>query len=226
MFEAAPRKGAPRRCRLGEVLDLEVVRVGKSEVFVELDGKQEGYIDTAELTDGDGKVTVVLGSRIAARVVHIDRDTGAVQLSPVSTEPIVQALADAPGAGQGAPPSAVIAGMRIKGKVTSVERYGVFVEFPVPGEPKPGRGLVPVAELGAPRGADLRKAFPPGSEVSAAVLSIDERGRVRLSVVALKAAEERQAFETFAASGAEDKKAGGAPRQGFGTFGDLLKKRK
>jgi small subunit ribosomal protein S1 len=207
-------------------MDLEVVRVGKAEVFVALDGKQEGFIEAEELQDPDGKSTVVVGSRIAARVVQIDGNTGSVRLTPVSPEPIVSALAEAPGATpRGPQPNrSVVAGMRIKGKVTGVERYGLFVEFPAPGETRPKRGLVPTSELGAPRGADLRKAFPVGTEVEAAVMAVDERGRVRLSVVALNQAEERKAFENFTSVSDDAKR--DKPVVGFGTFGDLLKKRK
>ncbi len=227
LFESAPRHVGPRRCRVGDVLDLEVVRVGPAEVFVALDGKQEGYIETSELTDANGKPTVVVGSRIAARVVQIERDTGSVRLTPVSTAPIVEALAEAPGAqpSGAARTSAVIVGMRVNGKVSGVERYGVFMEFSVPGEHRPTRGLIPTAELGTPRGADLRKAFPAGTELEAAVQAIDERGRVRLSVVALRQADERREFEHFAAGNQESAK-GEKPVTGFGTFGDLLKKRK
>jgi small subunit ribosomal protein S1 len=228
LFEAAPKQGAPRRVRMGEVLDLEVVRVGKAEVFVALDGKQEGYIETAELTGPDGKPTVVVGSRIAARVVQMDRGTGSIRLSPVSADPILPAVADAAGGGvaAGSAPATVVAGMKVKGKVVAVERYGVFLEFPIPGAPRAGRGLVPVSELGAPRGADLRKSFPLGTELSATVLAIDERGRTRLSVTALAAAEERKAFETFTAAGSEDSPDRGAAKPGFGTFADLLKRKK
>jgi small subunit ribosomal protein S1 len=235
LFESSPKKGAPRRARLGEVMDLEVVRVGKSEVFVELDGKQEGYIEAPELTDAHGKPTVVVGSRIAARVVHIDRDSGAVRLSPISPDPILPGVADAASgpATMASLQSSVVPGMKVKGSVVGVERYGVFLQFPVAGEQRPGRGLIPVSELGSPRGADLRKAFPMGTELSATVLSIDERGRLRLSVTALAAAEERRDFESFAAGVATDEadaKGGKSPKggkppgkQGFGTFADLLK---
>src|SRR5215471_1835553 len=114
MFEAAPKKGAPRRWRLGDVLDLEVVRIGRSEVFVALDGKQEGYIELPELTGPDGKPTVFVGSRIAARIVHVDRGTGAIRLSPVSTEPILPGVADVAQSNEAAR-SAVVPGMKVKG---------------------------------------------------------------------------------------------------------------
>jgi small subunit ribosomal protein S1 len=246
MFEAAPKKGAPRRWRLGDLLDLEVVRVGRSEVFVALDGKQEGYIELPELTGPDGKPTVFVGSRIAARIVQVDRGTGAIRLTPVSTDPILPGVADAASQNEGAQQASVVAGMKVKGTVVAVERYGVFIQFPIPGGGKPGRGLVPVSELGAPRGADLRKAFPLGTELSATVLAIDERGRTRLSVVALAAAEERREFESFTAAnaasddaghaetgsnaqkaqGAQGGKGKAAQKPGFGTFGDLLKLKK
>ncbi|HEX4340980.1 MAG TPA: S1 RNA-binding domain-containing protein [Polyangiaceae bacterium] len=227
LFEASPKKGAPRKWRLGDVLDLEVVRVGKSEVFVALDGKQEGYIEASELADKDGKSKVFEGSRIAARIVQVDRDTGAIRLSPVSTDPILPAVADAatePGVPV-ARESAVVPGVKVKGKVVGVERYGVFLEFSVLGTSRPARGLIPVSELGAPRGADLRKLFPLATELSATVLSLDERGRTRLSVTALAAAEERREFESFVAGPEEKKTKGAPPRPTFGTFADLLKKK-
>jgi small subunit ribosomal protein S1 len=164
--------------------------------------------------------------------VDIDRATGEVRLSPVSADPIVQSAADAaPAAGSQATSrgTPIVVGMRVKGKVAGVERYGVFVEFPLPGANRPERGLVPAAELGKPRGADLRKAFPIGTDIEAAVIAVDEKGRVRLSVIALTAAEERSAFENYNAAkpeNAEKAQGGkGARHEGFGTLADLLKRK-
>ncbi|HVU03947.1 MAG TPA: S1 RNA-binding domain-containing protein [Polyangiaceae bacterium] len=228
LFESSPRQGFARRHRVGEVLDLEVVRVSPEAVLVAVDGKQEGYIDPALLSDESGKPTVHVGSRVAVRVVSIDKSSGEIRLEPLSKDPVVANL----GAGDGPADAAatktgtsLVVGMRVKGKVAGVERYGVFLEFAVPNAPRPERGLVPVAELGTPRGADLRKLFPVGKELEAAIIAIDERGRVRLSVTALSAAEERRAFESYAGEKAEEKKEGGR-NQSFGTFADLLSKKK
>ena len=120
--------------------------------------------------------------------------------------------------------ASLVVGMRVKGKVSGVERYGIFIEFAVPGAPRPERGLVPTAELGVPRGADLRKAFPIGKELEAAVIAVDDRHRVRLSVTALRDAEERRAFETYAAAEKSDEAGEGGKRSTFGTFADLKKK--
>jgi small subunit ribosomal protein S1 len=227
LFESAPKQGFARRHRVGDVLDLEVVRATPETVLVALDGKQEAFVDPAELTDADGKLTVSVGSRVAVRVVAIDRTTGETQLSAVSKDPVVvTATAGSPGDSAAVAGASLVVGMRVKGNVSGVERYGVFLEFSVPGAPKPERGLIPTAELGVPRGADLRKAFPIGKELEAAVVAIDERHRVRLSVTALRDAEERRAFETYAAAEKTDDAGEAGKRSSFGTFADLKQKKK
>ncbi|HEX4477332.1 MAG TPA: S1 RNA-binding domain-containing protein [Polyangiaceae bacterium] len=227
LFESSPNRGRARQLRLGDVLDVEVVRVGAKEVFVALDGKQEGFIEAGALRDADGKPTVSMGSRIAARVTAIDRETGSVELTPLSPEPIVTGVSESPeGAKAAAPDNAVVTGMRVKGKVAGVERYGVFLSFEVPGKSRPERGLIPAAELGVPRGADLRKAFPVGKELEAAVTAIDERGRIRLSVTAMNAAEEQRAFRDYTDRARPEANKGEKKPVGFGTFADLLKRGK
>lgn len=260
LFESAPKQGFARRHRVGDVLDLEVVGVGPEAVLVALDGKQEGFIPTSELVNDEGKPTVRVGSRVAVRVAEIDRESGEVRLSAISRDPVVATLSESGAAndGQGGPShgggqarggrtTSTVVGMLVKGKVTGVERYGVFVEYPVAGGGRPERGLVPAPELGTPRGADLRKLYPIGTELEAAVIAIDERGRVRLSVIALSAAQERREFETYEAGDQTEEKSadgekGGKPsgksgasgkkkpetgrNASFGTFADLLKKKK
>lgn len=226
LFESAPKQGFARRHRVGDVLDLEVVRATPETVLVALDGKQEAFVDPAEFTDADGKLTVSVGSRVAVRVVRIDRTTGETELSAVSKDPVVASVAPDSAGAPAAQNASMVVGMRVKGRVAGVERYGVFLEFQVPGAERPERGLVPTAELGVPRGADLRKTFPIGRELEAAVIAIDERRRVRLSVTALRDAEERRAFETYAAAEKTEEKAEGGKRSGFGTFADLTKKKK
>jgi small subunit ribosomal protein S1 len=78
---------------------------------------------------------------------------------------------------------------------------------------------VPTVELGVPRGADLRKAFPLGTKLKAKVLEMGD-GKMRLSLRALKDDEERAIVEGFR------KQEHTGTAQGFGTFGDLLKGRK
>ena len=90
-----------------------------------------------------------------------------------------------------------------------------------------GRGLIPASETATPRGADLKKHFTPGQELEVKILAIDESGKIRLSIAALKADEERGEFEAYAQAERTAPKTAGAEKpavRGFGTLGDLLKK--
>ena len=75
------------------------------------------------------------------------------------------------------------------GKVERHEKFGVFVFL------SPGRtGLMPFAETGVERDADMLKAFPVGSDVEVVVLEIDAASRrIRLSRKAV--AEQREQAE-------------------------------
>ncbi len=104
----------------------------------------------------------------------------------------------------------------VTGTVERIETYGLFVQ--VDGtKGRSGRGLVPNAEIGVPRGTDLRKSFPEGTKVTAKVLETGE-GKLRLSIKGAADAEERADFEA-----AKGKQSGS---RSLGTFADLLKGRK
>jgi small subunit ribosomal protein S1 len=217
--KAAPRARGPR---VGDTVDVVVVQVGKEAVFVELDGRRQGYIEAVDVRAPDGTVKTAVGDRMRARVVHVD-DQG-VRLAP-TVEAAAAAGVSVSLDGSTDPEAVKFAvGQIVSGTVERVESYGVFLQ--VDGtKGRAGRGLVPTVELGTPRGADLRKAFPLGTKLKAKVIGLDE-GKMRLSLRALKDDEERADFEGFRdkqqrgeAQGAE------GSSKGFGTLGDLLKKR-
>jgi small subunit ribosomal protein S1 len=198
-------------------LDVVVVKIGKDAVFVDLDGKQEGFLELDSLTGEDGQPIVQVGSRITARIVEVGGKQGAARLEPVrvrSSSGAETAIATDTG-------PVLTVGGRVKGTVTGVERYGVFLKL----GPRQ-RGLVPVSELGAPRGADLRKLYATGQELEAKIVAIDEQGRIRLSVTQLASDEERREFESFSKNepGEKGEKKEARPQRGFGTLGDLLGK--
>ena len=220
---AESMKKAPKRARLqpGERLEVTVSKIGKESVFVELDDKQEGFIERVDLTNADGELTVSEGSRIVAKIVEVGCKAGAVRLAPLA----VKSSDDENALVQAAPQSnepVLVAGMKVKGHVARVERYGVFVQI-VGTQGRKGRGLIPAVETGAPRGADLHKLFPVGQELEAKILAVDEEGKIRLSVTALARDEERGAFEAFAKKD-KPEEGKGNPRS-LGTFGDLLAKK-
>jgi small subunit ribosomal protein S1 len=234
LFEqTAGAQARQRRYHTGESVEVTIVAVARDAVFADLGGKQEGVFERVELSDADGKVRVEVGSRVTAVVDSVDGATGQVRLRPV----VIRAEGGdvgvtRAGSGEGAAAAVLVEGARVKGKVTGVERYGVFVQI-AGTQGRSGRGLVPGPETGTPRGADLKKHFAAGQDVEAKILNIDETGKIRLSIAALGADDERGLYEAFKSSqgtaGAPaegpaqpaQKKEKPAPR-GFGTLADLL----
>jgi small subunit ribosomal protein S1 len=216
----APRKRNPR---IGETLDAVVVQVGKDAVFVELDGRRQGYIESIDLKGPDGVIKAAEGDRLRVRVISLDPEAG-VRLAPtveaaVAVGASVTLGAPAAGDASGPPAVTVAVGQVISGVVDRIENYGLFVQLEGT-RGRAGRGLLPTAELGVPRGTDLRKAFPIGTKLKAKILEIGE-GKMRLSLRALKDDEERAQFDGFRE---QEKKA--QQTQGFGTLGDLTRFRK
>ncbi|EYF00848.1 S1 RNA-binding domain-containing protein [Chondromyces apiculatus] len=204
-----------RRHQVGEQVEVTIVAVTREAIFADLGGKQEGMFERMDLATPDGAVQVAVGSRVSAQVAGFDRETGQARLKPL----VVRASPEG-AAPQKASGPVLVEGSHIKGKVVSIERFGVFVQIQG-APPRSGRGLVPTAETGTPRGADLRKSFTVGQDVEAKILSVDETGRIRLSFAALKTDAERKEFEAFSKGPKKEEKAN--PRS-LGTLGDLLAK--
>ncbi|MDP9152045.1 MAG: S1 RNA-binding domain-containing protein [Myxococcota bacterium] len=209
--KALPQK---RGFRIGEAFDAVVVQVGKDAVFVELPGHRQGFIESNDLRAPDGTLKAAVGDLVRVRVAHVDAEQG-VRFAP--TVEAVLAAGASVGVGDASEPVAVkvAIGQVVSGAVERVESYGVFVQIDGT-KGRAGRGLLPTAELGLPRGADLRKAFPLGTKMRAKVIEMRE-GKMRMSLLALKDDEERAQFDGFR----DENKS--ATAQGFGTLGDLLK---
>ncbi|MCS6901560.1 MAG: S1 RNA-binding domain-containing protein [Myxococcales bacterium] len=226
LAESAPD---PRRAsiRLGAKMDVIVTQIGKSDVFVSLGAKQEGFIERALLTDKEGKLSVEVGYRITARVVEHGGQSGAVRLEPLVVRPPQDDTAQAAPQVEG---PVLAEGLKVKGKVTRVERYGVFIQIDGT-QGRKGRGLIPTAETSTPRGADLHKAFPIDAEVEAKIVKIEEDGKIRLSISALKLDEERRQFEIFTKQASAQDQNGTSrnpqepPPKKMGTLGLLLQQK-
>lgn len=212
-----------RRLAPGQELETTVIKVGHDAVFVDLDGKREGFIDAADLVDAAGnRVELPVGARVRARVIELGGRAGGVRLKPL-------ALRKTSGSGESedqslellGPKQTIMVGAKFKATVSRVEPYGAFLQVEGTADPT-GRGLLPVAETTLPRGADARKHFTPGQVIEVKVVAIDEQQRVKFSTKALLGDEERERFEQFRK---QEGKAGGGPNAGFGTLGDLLSKR-
>jgi small subunit ribosomal protein S1 len=84
-------------------------------------------------------------------------------------------------------------GSRVKGKVTSVTDFGVFLELEEGVE-----GLIHVSQLSHERIDKPQSVFHPGEEIEAEVTQIDTRERkIALSIKALRRSEEREEVESY-----------------------------
>jgi small subunit ribosomal protein S1 len=195
----------------GRVMKGTVVRITEFGRFIRLAPGVEGLLHISELAkNGKPGMGGDEGEELLVVVKKVDRNTKKISLIP-APEGAEPGTTVATGAGVSVKVGAVVTGV-----VERIEQYGVFVQIDGT-KGRAGRGLVPQAELGVPRGTDLRNAFPEGTKVTAKVLETGD-GRLRLSIKGAKDAEERADYE--AARGKANVPAS------LGTFADLLKGRK
>jgi small subunit ribosomal protein S1 len=190
----------------GRVVKGTITRVADFGKFVRVAPAVEGLLHVSEL----GKKAAAgldVGQEILVVVKSIDRVAKKVSLVPAPEGAEV---------GSTVKEARIAIGAVVRGAVERVETYGVFVQIEGT-KGRAGRGLVPSAELGVPRGTDLRKAFPEGKAVTVKVLETGD-GRLRLSIQGALDDAERADFEQ--AKGKVDAKAS------LGTFADLLKKKR
>ncbi|MFO0672392.1 MAG: S1 RNA-binding domain-containing protein [Polyangiaceae bacterium] len=201
----------------GKVVRGTVTSVREFGAFVDLGGL-EGLVPASELGHDRGVAVadrVKAGEELEVQVLDIKDDEKGQKRITLSLKALIPAP-ERPATQKRAPGKALAIGTIVKGKVTRIEAYGVFVQ--VEGtEGREGRGLIPAAELGVPRGVDLRKSFPEGTELTAKVLETGD-GRLKLSVKAAKDAAERADFEEH-----QGKAVAG---RSMGTFADLFAKSK
>ena len=101
-------------------------------------------------------------------------------------------------------------GTKVKGKITSITDFGIFVEIEEGVE-----GLIHSSQLGIEKGQDPGENFKVGTEVEAEVTNIDrEERRISLSIRAIKLRQEKEQMAEFMEDNA-------APV----TFGDLLRQK-
>ena len=135
-----------------------VTRLLEFGAFVRIAAGIEGLLHVSEL---GGKVAPSAGraqGRRALNVVVRSVDRAARKIALVPAPEGLAVGADGRG-----PQLAV--GAIVSGKVDRVEPFGVFLQ--VDGtRGRAGRGLIPNAELGTPRGADTRKLFPVGTPLT------------------------------------------------------------
>jgi small subunit ribosomal protein S1 len=205
-----PWSTVPAKYEVGQVRTGRVTRLAQFGAFVELEPGVEGLAHASTFAPtgqpGGWSRSVPAGTEAAFEILGVEADKKRISLAPVpegSSRSAGASLSDAD----------LVPGARLTGKVERHEAFGVFVFL------GPGRvGLVPLSETGVAREADLKAAFPVGSDVEVIVLEVDPDGRrIRLSRKAVIETQEAQELREYTEREAV------APREGFGSLAEKLR---
>ena len=111
----------PRRARLaiGDRVHGRVVSIGSEVTIIEIDGGGEGTLETEQLRDESGELTVAAGEAVEARVVGLGEKEGIVSLRRGA----------AVGHGRAALAEAAATGLPVAGLVTGVNKGGLEVDM-------------------------------------------------------------------------------------------------
>jgi len=187
----------------------KIVRLQPFGAFVELETAVDGLIHTVDLSVKrieDPSEVVKVGDSIDVVVASVDPGAHKIGLHPAPA-----------GAAADEPHQRVQLHKPVKCAVVAVEAGGLVVRI-LGATGRHARGFITAAATGTPRGTELRKPFPVGTQLDAKVVEIDpKRGEVKLSIKALKDDGERNAYQQYRAQVKQEAK--------FGTFADLLAKK-
>jgi small subunit ribosomal protein S1 len=194
-------RGMLERIVPGADLDGVVHSVDRHGAVVDLGGL-EGFVHISELSHHRverAEDVVSPGQPVTVRVLSIEPGPRGVRVR-LSMKALEQ------------PPSveAPAADEVLAGTVVGTAGSGVIVNT------AKGEGMIPVRELGLPPGADHRRAFPVGRELSVVVISRDSTtGRMRFSKTRVADVEERRNYRDFSHGGGSS----AAPSSSLGSQG-------
>jgi small subunit ribosomal protein S1 len=195
----------------GEIIRGKVSRITDFGAFVEVSPGVDGLVHISEISyerlshpsrllkEGDGVEALVLG---------IDSEAHRISLS-IKEAGLKKKISEE----EGPDKVRLEAGQVLRGIVEDVKPYGLFIRLPQLG--RKVRGLLPNEELRASEKGDVKKRFPRGREIQVEIVSIDEKGKIRLSQRAMEEREDREDYERFVEK--EDRSGN------LGTLGDVFK---
>jgi ribosomal protein S1 len=164
----------------GEQVQGVVTRIELFGAFVDFGAEQEGLIHISRLQSGHvNRVedVVQVGQSVTSWIHRIDVASGRVELTML--RPVLLKWKD------------VVPGLRTKGKVVRVERFGAFIDI---GAERPG--LVHVSEMSGEYVTNPLDVVKPEDEVPVVVLDVDRKKRqIRLSMKEAAVAPEEPAEE-------------------------------
>ena len=192
-----------------EVIPGKVSRLADFGAFIEVAPGVDGLVPVSEISfERVTHPSAVLheGDKVEVLVLEIDEQRRRISLS-IREAAVKQRM------GEGSSEARLEVGQVLKGIVENSKPYGLFIRLPQLGIGV--RGLLPLEELRDPEKKDIKKGFPKGKEIQVEIISIDEKGRIRLSQRVMKDREDRQDYDKFAEK--EDKEGK------LGTWGDVFK---
>ncbi|MEO5740705.1 MAG: S1 RNA-binding domain-containing protein [Vicinamibacterales bacterium] len=197
-------------CKVGQVVMGRVTRVADFGAFVEVGPGIEALAHASTFAPtaraGDWAKSVPAGTTAAFEILSIDTAQKRIGVTLVEE-------GSSRAAGAASPQGAFASGTVVTGKVERHEKFGVFVFLSA------GRtGLMPLAETGLDRDADVAKAFPIGSEIEVAVLEADPAGR-RIRVSRKAVAQQREQAELREYAARQDAE----PAASLGSLADKLR---
>jgi ribosomal protein S1 len=165
----------------GAEVDGVVTKIELFGAFVDFGAEREGLIHISRLKQGHvNRVedAVQVGQAVKAWIQRMDAPSGRVELSML--RPVLLKWKD------------VVPGLKAKGKVVRVERFGAFVDI---GAERPG--LVHISEMSGDYVTNPSDLVKTDDEVSVVVLDVDRKKRqIRLSMKEAAVVEEPAEEET------------------------------
>ncbi|MBX2813477.1 MAG: S1 RNA-binding domain-containing protein [Myxococcales bacterium] len=201
-LENDPWDRARAEIREGMKVRGKVARIQSFGAFVEILPGVDGLVHVSNMKLGERvtnpKDVVKVGEEVEATVLSVDWGKKRIGLSLAKTPAELA--------------NELRKGSVVEGTVDKIESFGLFVKLT-----NDARGLVPAAETGTHRGADLTKEFSNGDKVRVTIMDVDAKnGKIRLSIRVARQAEERAEFEGFLGNTKEK-------GRGLGTLGDLFR---
>jgi len=194
----------------GGIVSGKVSRLTDFGAFVEVAPGVDGLVHVSEISyERTSHPSRILheGDRVDVLVMGIDREARRISLS------IKEAITQKKAAEEGWDKARLEVGQVLKGIVEESKSYGVFVRLPQLG-PRI-RGLLPVEEIRISEKGDFKKKLPGGREIQVEIISIDEKGRIRLSQKVMEEREDRKDYESYSEKEEKGSK--------LGTLGDIFK---
>ena len=196
----------------GEIIRGKISRLTDFGAFIEVAPGVDGLVHISEISyeriPHPSKLLHV-GDKVDVMVMGIDNETHRISLSIKEAVIKKRMFEDEEGANQ----VRLEVGQTLKGIIEDIKPYGLFVRLPQLGVK--ARGLLPAEELGGSDKGDVKKRFPKGREIRVEIISIDEKGRIRLSQKVIEEREDREDYKRFLEK--EDKTGK------LGTLGDIFK---